>query len=69
MTYPVSEMSSCTTEHRYDETTGKLISVVHSTVTRTRVVLPTSMIMSSYVSPAESKGTVYKLSRSEKGLA
>jgi hypothetical protein len=54
-------------ERKYEETTGKLISVVHSTVTRTKVVLPISMTMSSFVLPAVSKETVYKLSPSVKG--
>jgi hypothetical protein len=67
MTYPVSETYSYTMERKYEETTGKLISVVHSTVTRTKVVLPISMTMSSFVLPAVSKETVYKLSPSVKG--
>ena len=67
MTYPVSETYSYTTERKYDATTGKLICVAHSTVIRTKVVLPISTTISSFVSPAESKGTVYKLSPSVKG--
>ena len=67
MTYPVSETYSYTMERKYDATTGKLISVVHSTVTRPKVVLPISTIMSSYVLPAEYKATVYKSSPSVKG--
>ena len=67
MTYPVSETYSYTTERKYDETTGKLISVVHSTVTRTKVVLPISTIMSSYVSPVEYKETVFKSSVIRRG--
>lgn len=67
MTYPVSEMYSYTMERKYDATTGKLTSVVHSTVTRTKVVLPISTTMSSFVLPVVSKETVYKSSPSVKG--
>ena len=67
MTYPVSETYSYTMERKYDATTGKLTSVVHSTVTRTKVVLPISTTLSSFVSPVEYKATVYKSSPSVKG--
>ena len=67
MTYPVSETYSYTTERKYDETTGKLTSVVHSTVTRTKVVLPISTTMSSFVSPVEYRETVYKSFPNVKG--
>ena len=67
MTYPASETYSYTMERKYDATTGKLTSVVHSTVTRTKVVLPISMTMSSSALPAEYKATHSRLFHSVKG--
>ena len=67
MTYQISEKYFYTTEHKYDKDTGKLISSVHSTPTRTNREVLISTITYTYASPAESKVTVYKLSHSKKG--
>jgi hypothetical protein len=67
MTYQILEMSSSITEQTFDEITGKLISSVHSTTTRTKVVAPTSTVISISVLPVEYKGLVYKLFVSKKG--
>lgn len=60
MTYLVSERYSVTTERIYEAHTGRLISVVHSTETHTKAVVPTSTKIYSFVSPVEYRETVYK---------
>ena len=67
MTYQISEKYFYTTEHKYDQDTGKLISSVHSTPTHTSREVLISTITYTSASPAESKVTVYKLSHSRKG--
>ncbi len=62
MTYQVSETSSSTMEQTFDAITGRLISSVHSTTTRTKVVVPTSTLISLYASLVASKAIVYKSS-------
>lgn len=59
-TYQVSETFSVTTERTYEALTGRLISDVRSIRTLIRVEQPTSTRISSSVSPAVSKETVYK---------
>jgi len=60
MTYLVSEKCSVTMERIYEQHTGKLISVALSTQTLIKVVVPTSIKISSSVSPAECREIVYK---------
>jgi len=68
MTYQVLEMSLSTTVQTFDETTGKSISDVLSTVIRTKAELPISMTTSSSALHAEFKEIVYKSFPNEKGL-
>jgi hypothetical protein len=67
MTYQISEKYLYTTEHKYEKDTGKLTSSVLSTPTLTNQEVLISTITYTYVSPAESKVTVYKLSHSRRG--
>jgi hypothetical protein len=66
MTYQILEKYLYTTEHKYEKDTGKLISSVLSTPTLTNQEVLISTITCTYVSPVESKVTVYKLSHSRK---
>jgi hypothetical protein len=67
MTYQISEKYLCTTEHKSEKDTDKLISSVPSTPTPTNQEVLISTITYTYVSPVESKVTVYKLSHSRRG--
>jgi hypothetical protein len=68
MTYQVLEMSLSTTVQTFDETTGKSISDVLSTVIRTKVEQPTLMTTSSSALHAEFKEIVCKSFPNKKGL-
>ena len=68
MTYQVLEMCLSTTVETFDETTGKLISDVLSTVIRTRVEQPTLTTTSSSALHAEFREIVCKSFPNEKGL-
>jgi len=61
MTYPASEIYSYTMERKLDETMDKSTSVVHSTMTRIKVVAPISTATYSHVSLVEYKVTASKL--------
>jgi hypothetical protein len=69
MTSQVLEMSLSTTVQSLDETTGKSISDVHSTVIRIKAEQPISIANSSHALHAVFKEIVYKSFPNEKGLA
>ena len=67
MTYQILDKYLHTTEHKSDKDTGKLISSAHSTPTLINQEVLISTITYTYVSPAESRVIVYKLSHSKRG--
>ena len=69
MTYQVLEMSLYTTVRKYDATTGKSTSDVHSTVIRTKAEQPISMTTCMSALHAEFKEIVSKSFPARKELA